>query len=140
MDMGIEPFLVSSSVRAFIAQRLVRRLCPHCKIPAQLEERQLREIGFPLEYQNKTWKAVGCVKCRDTGYQGRMAIMEICMLTPQMQHAITSKKNANELRQTALEEGMVGLREDGWRRVSEGLTTVDEVLRVTTTHMQVLDE
>ena len=140
IDMGIEPFLVSSSVRAFIAQRLVRRLCPHCKAPVQMEEDQLKEIGYPLEYKNQTWKAVGCVKCRETGYQGRMAIMEICMLSPQMQHAITSQKNANELRQTALDQGMVALREDGWRRVSEGLTTIDEVLRVTTTHMQVLDE
>jgi general secretion pathway protein E/type IV pilus assembly protein PilB len=140
IDMGIEPFLVSSSVRAFIAQRLVRRLCMHCKVPLKMDETQLREIGFPLEYREKIWKAVGCVKCRETGYQGRMAIMEICMLTPSMQQSITSQKNANELRQTALEQGMVSLRDDGWRRVSEGLTTLDEVLRATTTHLQVLDE
>lgn len=140
VDMGIEPFLVSSSVRAFIAQRLVRKLCTHCKKPIQMEEPFLREIGFPLKYNSQIWKGVGCSKCRDTGYQGRMAIMEICMLSPQMQQAITSQKNSNELRQVALENGMVGLREDGWRRVSEGLTTVDEVLRVTTTHLEMLDE
>lgn len=140
MDMGIEPFLVSSSVRAFIAQRLVRRLCRHCKAPLAMTDEELQVIGFPMQYKNRIWQAVGCRECRGTGYQGRMAIMELCLLGPELQQAITSQKNSNELRQIATQNGMVGLREDGWRRVSEGLTTIDEVLRVTTTHLQVADE
>lgn len=150
VDMGIEPFLVASSVRAFIAQRLVRTLCPHCKGPASHSIEYLRQIGFvrmvsglpaiSREDLSKIMTANGCEKCRHSGYLERMAIFEICMVTPKMQDLITQKKPATLLRATAMEEGMVPLRQYGWQKVLEGRTTVEEVIRVTASDVRVLDE
>ncbi|MCS7062849.1 MAG: GspE/PulE family protein [Methylacidiphilales bacterium] len=133
IDMGIEPFLVASAVRAFIAQRLVRRLCLHCKTPAgdYYSQPYLESIGFPLEHADKIYRAVGCDECRHTGYQGRLAIYEVCLLTQRLQDMITQRKPANLLRPAALEEGMITLREYGFRKVIAGETTIEEVLRVT---------
>jgi general secretion pathway protein E/type IV pilus assembly protein PilB len=133
IDMGIEPFLVASAVRAFIAQRLVRRLCPHCKIPARdyYSTTYLQSIGFPLEHADKIYRSQGCDECRHTGYSGRLAVYEICKLTQRLQDMITQRKPANLLRPAALEEGMITLREYGFRKVIAGDTTLEEVLRVT---------
>jgi general secretion pathway protein E len=140
IDMEVEPFLVASSVRAFIAQRLVRVLCPRCKVPAHESPERLREIGFPVEQAAAIHKAVGCEACRNTGYQGRMAIMEICPVTPALQDLISQRKTANILRAKATEEGMLSLRQYGWKQVVAGKTTVEEVLRVTSADAEVLDE
>ncbi len=140
IDMGVEPYLVSSSVRAFIAQRLVRLLCPECKQPANENPRHLEQIGFPLEHTDRIQKANGCDACRHTGYQGRMAILEICAITPGMQDLITQRKQPNALRAKANEEGMVSLRQYGWNKVIEGKTTIEEVLRVTSADLAALDE
>jgi len=140
IDMEVEPFLVASSVRAFIAQRLVRVLCPRCKVPALESPERLREIGFPVEQAAAIHKAVGCEACRSTGYQGRMAIMEICPVTPALQDLISQRKTANILRAKATEEGMLSLRQYGWKQVIAGKTTVEEVLRVTSADAEILDE
>jgi general secretion pathway protein E/type IV pilus assembly protein PilB len=143
LDMGVEPFLVASAVRAFLAQRLVRRLCPVCKAPAHLGDyspEYLRSIGFPPEYDGKILRAVGCEACRMTGYEGRLAIMEICMVTPKLQEMITHRKTAAELRPAAEREGMRPLRKYGFDKVASGTTTIEEVMRVTSSDVNVQDE
>ena len=131
VDMGIEPFLVGSSVRAFIAQRLVRVLCPWCCEPATYSEQYLKDIGIPLDKAATAHRAVGCDRCRQTGYQGRRAIFEICLVTPQLQEMITRKESNAALKEMAKSQGMRNLRDDGWDKVAEGTTTIEEVLRVT---------
>jgi general secretion pathway protein E/type IV pilus assembly protein PilB len=131
LDMGIEPFMVSSSVRAFQAQRLVRTLCPHCKEPAHHEESYLKACGFPLEWKDKLFHPVGCRSCRNTGFSGRLAIMEICLMTETLQEKINMRATAMELKAQALKDGMIPMRHYGFRKVSEGITTLEEVMTVT---------
>ncbi|HEY0791705.1 MAG TPA: GspE/PulE family protein [Chthoniobacterales bacterium] len=140
VDMGIEPFLVANSVRAFIAQRLVRVLCTHCKKPAAHPPTYLRQIGFPTAHASKIFEAVGCDHCRDTGYEGRVAIFEVCLVSAPMQDLVTQSKPASVLRQQAVAEGMLPLRQYGWSKVAEGVTTIEEVVRVTTADLELLDE
>ncbi len=128
LDMGVEPFLIASSVRAFLAQRLVRKLCPECKRPADLEDSYLTEIGFPLDQKAGICETGGCRACRDTGYKGRMAILEICTITPAMSELITSHASYATLKKEALNGGMTTLREYGWSKVASGETTLEEVL------------
>jgi general secretion pathway protein E/type IV pilus assembly protein PilB len=131
LDMGIEPFMISSSVRAIQAQRLVRTLCPHCKQPAHYEDAFLRATGFPLEWKGGLSKPVGCRSCRNTGFMGRMAIMEICTMTEAMQEMINNRASISDFRAQALADGMVPMRQYGFRKAAEGRTTLDEVLTVT---------
>jgi general secretion pathway protein E len=131
LDMGIEPFMVSSSVRAFQAQRLVRTLCPHCKEPSQHEESYLKAIGFPIEWKSKLFRPVGCRSCRNTGFTGRLAIMEICMMTEHLQEKINLRATTMELKAQALKDGMVPMRQYGFRKAAEGITTLEEVMTVT---------
>lgn len=128
LDMGVEPFLIASSVRAFLAQRLVRTLCEHCKKPATIDPGYLQQIGYPLEWQDQIFETGGCRACRDTGFRGRMAILEICELTPTLQELITRDRPVAELKAQAIKDGMIQLRKYGWMKVAEGLTTIDEVL------------
>ena len=128
LDMGVEPFLIASSVRAFLAQRLVRKLCSECKRPAQVDDEYLREIGFPLEAKSGIYEAAGCQACRDTGYRGRMAILEICVIDPKLSELITSHAPYSSLKEQALSGGMTSLRDYGWHKVAEGYTTIEEVL------------
>ncbi len=134
LDMGIEPFLIASSVRAFLAQRLVRRLCPHCRRPAppgQYPPHYLESLGFPASRRDSILVPAGCRECRGTGYRGRMAIIEVCAITPEMQELITDRAPASALRAKAVEQGMVPMREYGWVKVAAGETTLDEVIAVT---------
>jgi len=140
VDMGVQPFLVSSSVRAFLAQRLVRVLCPACKRPAEHPRAFLESIGFPMQHADKILQTTGCERCRHTGYQGRAALFEICLVTPALQEMISQGKSGELLRAKALQEGMVPLRQDGWNRVIGGSTTIEEVVRVTAAGVDVLDE
>ena len=140
VDMGVQPFLVASSVRAFVAQRLVRVLCPHCKTPAEHAPGFLAQIGFPMAYADRIQQARGCERCRHTGYEGRAALFELCLLTPAMQELVSQGKSSETLRARALQDGMVPLRQDGWNRVIAGTTTVEEVVRVTAADVDVLDE
>jgi general secretion pathway protein E len=131
LDMGIEPFMVSSSVRAFQAQRLVRTLCPHCKAPAHHEESFLRACGFPLEWKDKLFHPVGCRSCRNTGFTGRLAIMEICLMTEMLSEKINLRATTMELKAQALKDGMIPMRQYGFRKASQGITTLEEVMTVT---------
>jgi general secretion pathway protein E len=140
VDMGIEPFLVANAVRAFIAQRLVRVLCPHCKQPAEPAESYLKQIGFPLEHASKAMKAAGCDHCRHTGYGGRAAIYEVCLVSARLQDLITQSRPASTLRSLAIEEGMIPLRLYGWNKVISGTTTIEEVVRVTASDLELFDE
>ena len=138
-DMGVQPFLVSSAVRAFLAQRLVRVLCPHCKRHGEHPHSFLEQVGFPLEHADKIFQPGGCDQCRQTGYQGRAALFEICRVTPAMQEMISQGKPGEVLRIKATEEGMIPLRQDGWNRVLAGITSVEEVVRVTASELEVAD-
>lgn len=140
IDMGVEPFLVGSSVRAFIAQRLVRRLCPACREPDPTSRQFLIENNIPFDQNAVIYGPKGCDRCHRTGYQGRTAIYEICSVTPALQNLIQHKASASVLRNKAAEEGMVPLRLNGWQRVVEGTTSVEEVLRVTAADVEALDE
>jgi len=131
LDMGIEPFMVASSVRAFQAQRLVRTLCGACKQPSHYEDSYLKNIGFPLEWKGKLFKPGGCRACRNTGFTGRLAIMEICQMTEALQDKINQRANSIELKAQALKDGMVPMRQYGFRKASEGVTTLEEVMTVT---------
>jgi general secretion pathway protein E len=133
VEMGVEPFLVASSVRAFLAQRLVRSLCPQCKQAALYSKEQLTACGFAEGVGRAIFTAssTGCVACRSTGYHGRLAIYEIVLVTNGMQDLISARASANELLRQARKDGYISLREYGWRKVLEGVTTVEEVMRVT---------
>ena len=130
-DMGVEPFLLSSVVRAFIAQRLVRTICPECKVLTGYPVDYLKEIGALVSATFQYFKGRGCENCRQTGYRGRTAIYEICVLTERMRRLIVEKATGSDLKNRAMLDGMETLRQDGWRRVGLGQTTVEEVVRVT---------
>jgi general secretion pathway protein E/type IV pilus assembly protein PilB len=128
LDMGVEPFLIASSVRAFLAQRLVRTLCEHCRRPAEIDDDYLERIGFPLDRKDRVMEPSGCRACRNTGYRGRMALMEICVVSPALQELITTNASYSRMREQAFKDGMIALRNYGWRKVAEGRTTIEEVL------------
>ena len=133
LDMEVEPFLLASVVKAFIAQRLVRTICSDCAEPVEYPSDYLAEISVPTEMGTKFQRGKGCENCRQTGYQGRTAIYEICVVTEPLRKMIMRKRDGGELKQSAISEGMVTLRQDGWRRVAQGRTTIEEVVRVTQT-------
>ena len=134
LDMDVEPFLLSSVVKAFIAQRLVRTICPECIQMVDYPREYLAEIGFPVkELGTRFQRGAGCDQCRQTGYQGRAAIYEICLVTEPLRKLIMQKRDGGELKQCAIVEGMETLRQAGWRRVAQGKTTIEEVVRVTQT-------
>jgi general secretion pathway protein E len=132
LDMGIEPFLVSSSVRAFQAQRLVRTLCQTCSTPARdVDDALLRSIGFPLDQKHTLRAPLGCRQCRGTGFLGRLAIMEICQMTPALAQKINDRAPVADLKAQAFADGMVPMRQYGFVKVMQGITTLQEVLTVT---------
>jgi general secretion pathway protein E len=133
LDMDVEPFLLSSVVKAFIAQRLVRTICPHCVKIYDYPREYLAEISVPAEMGTQFPRGEGCDSCRQTGYQGRLAIYEICVVTEPLKKLIMQKRDGGELKQCAIATGMETLRQDGWRRVAQGKTTIEEVVRVTQT-------
>jgi general secretion pathway protein E len=133
LDMDVEPFLLASVVKAFLAQRLVRTICPDCVEPVEYPKEYLEEINFPAEKGVTFRRGAGCENCRQTGYQGRLAIYEICVVTEPLKRLIMQKRDGGELKQAAIGQGMLTLRHDGWRRVLEGKTTIEEVVRVTQT-------
>jgi type II secretory ATPase GspE/PulE/Tfp pilus assembly ATPase PilB-like protein len=133
--MGIEPFLVASSVEAVLAQRLVRNICPSCKTERKVEPEFLRKAGFPEEEIpiTKFYHGVGCEDCRQLGYQGRQGIYEMLIVTEALRPLIMNRAPATTIAQKAIEHGMRTLRMDGWNKVRAGQTTIEEVLRVTQT-------
>ncbi len=135
IDMGIEPFLVASSVEAVMAQRLVRTICSHCKVEQKVEADYLRRIGFPEDEipTAKFWRGAGCEECRELGYQGRMGIYELLILNESVRPLILNRAPSSTIAQRAMENGMRTLRTDGWNKVKAAQTTIEEVLRVTQT-------
>jgi len=133
VDMGIEPFLVSSSVILVVAQRLARKICPYCKAPYKYPLEVLLEVGFTPEEAERleTYKGQGCEKCNFTGYKGRIALYEVMEVVQEIRDAIVKGKNADEIRKIAKKHGMRTLREIGRIKIARGITTPEEVLRVT---------
>jgi len=132
VDMGIEPFLVASSVEGLIAQRLVRRLCTHCRRPVTPDREFLDSIGFPLGRleEGSIYEAVGCDECRNTGFTGRTGIYEIIVVNERIRPLVVARASSTEIRNLALKQGLKPLRHDGWTKVVQGITTIEEVLRV----------
>jgi type IV-A pilus assembly ATPase PilB len=137
VDIGIKPFLVSSSVRAILAQRLVRRLCPKCKIPAELSEYEMNVLRIEAGQLSEAhvMRPVGCELCRGKGYKGRMGIFELFLVDDEVRHMINNNASTIALRQRARELGMRTLREDGVRKVLSGMTTAEEVITTTMTDL-----
>jgi general secretion pathway protein E/type IV pilus assembly protein PilB len=135
IDMGIEPFLVSSTVEGIMAQRLVRTICSECKTPYQPDIKDL-PFDFPLKDRNDgpvptLWKGAGCRACRQTGFRGRSGIYELLVTNDSIRELVVQRVNANLIRHEAMKYGMLTLRQDGWRKVLQGITTLDEIARVT---------
>jgi type II secretion system protein E len=132
IDMGIEPFLVASSIEGLVAQRLVRRLCTVCRRPWQMDPTFLKSVGFPLERLSTgtIYEAVGCEACRNTGFHGRTGIYEILVVSEHIRQMVVARAPTTEIKATAIQHGMRTLRQDGWSKALEGITTIEEVLRV----------
>jgi type II secretory ATPase GspE/PulE/Tfp pilus assembly ATPase PilB-like protein len=133
IDIGVQPFLLASSVRAIMAQRLVRRLCKNCTQPGELTETDLRALRIePGQLRDaQVMKPIGCEQCRQIGYKGRTGIFEIFVIDDEVRHMINKRDSTLMLRQRARELGMRTLREDGVRKVLAGLTSAEEVISIT---------
>ena len=131
-EMGIEPFLVGSALECATGQRLARRLCSSCKRPATPRPGELEAVRFsvPDGVETTLFEAVGCTSCAGTGYRGRLALHEVMAMSPELGELTARRATSEELRRVALDQGMRSLRDNGWLRVAEGVTTVAEVLRV----------
>ena len=132
LDMGVEPYLVASAVVAVVAQRLVRQLCPACRQPIEPNIALLQDIGFPIQHlaSGRLYEQAGCELCRHTGFKGRKGIFEILRVSEPTQSLVIRRSSSNEIKQQGISEGMRTLRDDGWMKVLLGVTTVEEVLRV----------
>lgn len=133
LDMGVEPYLIASAVEAVIAQRLVRRLCPDCRREVAPDKDFLDEIGFPAgdHSEDRVFEPDGCEKCRDTGFRGRVGIFETLQATDTIESLVVTHSSTHIIKHKAIEQGMRTLREDGWAKVRAGVTSIEEVLRVT---------
>jgi len=134
VDMGVEPFLVASSLLAVLAQRLVRVVCPDCRVPYVPTYEELSRIGLSPEAVKEKgfiYKSQGCPKCLKTGYTGRIGIYELLNVDDEIRHLILKNTDSTQIKKLAISRGMDTLRDDGAKKVLEGITTIDEVLRVT---------
>ena len=133
LDLGVPPFLVGSCVNLVMAQRLVRKICPHCREEYDPTDEELKLVGLSRKRLNgkKLHQAKGCRECRNTGYLGRIGIFELIPMTRKVRALIYDNSNEDEIRSCALEEGMINLRESGLRKILDASTTIQEVLRIT---------
>ncbi|HSV13410.1 MAG TPA: GspE/PulE family protein [Tepidisphaeraceae bacterium] len=131
VDMGVEPYLVSSSLEMVVAQRLVRLICPHCKEEAPEEETEKLRNEFGAEVPDVIYRGRGCRNCQNTGFRGRQGVFEMMPLTDEIRALILERASSRVVRKVAVQQGMQSLREDGWRLIREGRTTPEEVLRLT---------
>jgi type IV pilus assembly protein PilB len=134
-EMGVEPFLTASAVDCVLAQRLVRKLCDHCKEAYQPTDEMMRRLEFPEEAvehwrEIRLFRPKGCSRCSNTGYRGRMGIYEVMPVTEAVERLIVERKSADEIWRVAKAEGMTSLREDGLDRVLQGMTSIEEISRV----------
>ncbi len=131
-EMGIEPFLAASATVGVMAQRLVRKLCDNCKQPYTLKKTALQDLNLPAEFRELTiYRNMGCSTCKNTGYKGRLGIYEIMVINEELRDLILKKESSLLVRQAAFKNGMRSLRQDGLLRVRQGLTSLEEVFRVT---------
>jgi type II secretion system protein E len=130
-DMGAEPYLIASVLNGVLAQRLVRRVCGACRAPYDADTRDLLAIGVADATGVGLFRGKGCEDCRGTGYRGRVGIYELFVITEESRGLILAKRPTSEIRRHAIERGMVTLRDDGWAKARHGITTVEEILRVT---------
>ncbi len=134
LDMGLEPFLAASSLECIMAQRLARRVCSDCRE----EQTPSREMMIIMEREldgappAKQWRGAGCSSCRFTGYVGRLGLFEILPVSDEVRQMILEHRSAGQIKELAVSQGMTTLRQDGWRKVLAGETTIEEVVRVTT--------
>src|SRR6185503_2433277 len=124
-DMGVEPYLVASVLEGVLAQRLVRRICPTCRVSDTPSPAELGALGIAGADGTRLYRGRGCDDCRGTGYRGRTGIYELFPITEDARSLILRRAPARDIRQYAISAGMVTLRMDGWRRACEGLTTVE---------------
>lgn len=130
VNMGVEPYLISAALNVILAQRLVRKVCSKCREeydPPRAIRKTVEKMGYPME---KFFKGVGCRKCRNTGYSGRAGVHEILLLTDELRDAIVASASVGELRRMGQASGMIALRHDGFRKVCEGLTTIEEIMQI----------
>ena len=139
VDMGVEPFLISTSLKAVLAQRLVRKICPECREPYQPEKNEMARLGLTTDdlKQGTLFRGKGCPQCLNTGYKGRQGIYELLVVDETIAQMIDRRAQAAEIRQKAKSRGMYSLLEDGKRKVLAGITTSDEVLRVALSEVSV---
>ena len=132
LDLGVEPFLGASSVIAVMAQRLVRRICPHCKEAYEPEQKDLESLDLTREDvpSGKLYRGTGCDECLKTGYLGRVGLFELMLIDDAIRQQVMAKEDANRIKQDAVRRGLITLRMDGARKVAAGITTVEEVVRV----------
>lgn len=132
VEIGAEPYLVGTALTAAVAQRLARRLCARCKQSFTPDGDLLRRLGFPSlpGEPPALFRAAGCPSCSNTGYRGRLALHEVMVVTEEIEHLVVRNATGNEVRRLAVEQGMIPLRDDGWTKAAAGLTTIEEVLRV----------
>jgi type IV pilus assembly protein PilB len=128
--MGIEPFLVASAIDTVVAQRLARTLCTSCKQRAIIPVQTLRQSGFHIGVDLEAYEPVGCGRCGNTGYKGRIGLYEVMPITDEIRTLILDRRSADEIADIACREGMRRLRDDGLEKVKLGLTSIAEVTRV----------
>ena len=133
VDIGVEPFLLSSSIAAVVAQRLIRVLCTECRMPYEPDDEAMESIGVGAEvFKDKViYRAKGCPDCFNTGYRGRKSIFEIMIPDENLKKMILKTHDSNQIKSIALKNNMVSLRHDGIQKVLDGVTSIAEVLRVT---------
>jgi type IV pilus assembly protein PilB len=130
-EMGIEPFLTSSAISTVVAQRLVRRLCTHCKKRTMLSVSSLEKAGFNVAFDLEAYEPAGCNRCGGTGYRGRIGLYEVMTMSDALRELTVERASADEIRNAAVAEGMRPLRADGFEKVQNGITSISEVARVT---------
>lgn len=135
LNMGVEPFLISSTVVMCVAQRLVRIICPKCKEPYEVSKPALRDLGIDVEGEGKVtlYRGVGCDHCAGIGYKGRVAVFEVMVLNDQIRDLVVERERTQRIKEAACKAGMITLREAAAKKVLAGITTVEELLRVTAT-------
>jgi general secretion pathway protein E/type IV pilus assembly protein PilB len=133
LDIGVKPFLIASSLRAIMAQRLVRKVCNNCKQPYQPTDYEMHALNLTPQMLEKAtlFRGVGCSECKNLGYRGRMGIFEILVVDEEIRRMIYDRVSSTEIRKRGRELGMRTLREDGVRKVLAGITTPEEVLSIT---------
>jgi type II secretory ATPase GspE/PulE/Tfp pilus assembly ATPase PilB-like protein len=131
LEMGVENYLLASSLLGVLAQRLVRRVCSRCRAPVELPPEVIREIAAGTRETFQVFEGRGCEECAGTGYRGRSGIYELLLVSDTLKQLILERASSNLIREASIKQGMRALRDDGWRTVREGITTVGEVVRVT---------